>query len=178
MRCGTRAECEKWREAIATHIVEDFNSQYLQPVNLNDLVSNKNGQNSAKSISSSESKSSRSSSRSSSPGSSLTRSRNSNSSNSPHSTISRAFSLLNDNVRTIILDIGSSSIRAGFLFSDITLPQLFFPSVLAIDRTTREHIWGIEALRNKSNMQVTHPFRQDHRISKVCIEFLKIYHIF
>ena len=70
---------------------------------------------------------------------------------------------------TLIIDLGSCSVRAGVLAAQATLPLVFFPTVLATDRETRRHIWGAEALtpETRSTSTVTFPLRPTHRISKV-----------
>jgi len=78
-------------------------------------------------------------------------------------------SLLRD---TVIIDIGSSSTRAGLLYGSATLPQLYFPSALAIDRATRRHTWGAAALAPavRASSSVSYPVRQSHKISKYSMD--------
>lgn len=82
-------------------------------------------------------------------------------------------SLLRD---TLIIDIGSCSVRAGVLSSQATLPQVFFPTVMGTDRETRRHLWGADALSpdNRTSANISFPLRPSHRISKVT-RFLSLY---
>ncbi|XP_018019805.1 uncharacterized protein LOC108676261 [Hyalella azteca] len=73
---------------------------------------------------------------------------------------------------TLIIDIGSCSVRAGVLASQATLPQIFFPTVLATDRESRRQIWGAEALSPevRSSSSLSFPIRPSHRISKYTVD--------
>lgn len=70
---------------------------------------------------------------------------------------------------TLIIDIGSCSVRAGILSSQATLPQLFFPSVVATDRESRRQVWGQDALAPETRISgsLSFPMKPSHRISKV-----------
>ena len=70
---------------------------------------------------------------------------------------------------TIVIDIGSCSIRAGILASQPTLPQIFYPTVVATDRESRRQNWGHEALSPdvRSTSVLGFPIRPSHKISKV-----------
>ncbi|KAB7505523.1 putative actin-26 [Armadillidium nasatum] len=112
VRCPSRQEAERWKEALESHTYDDFTSQYIQPW--------------------------------------------------PRPTNP---TLLRD---TLVIDIGSCSVRAGVLASQPTLPQVFFPSVVATNRETKAQIWGIEALMPdiRSTSSISFPIRPSHKISK------------
>ncbi|KAF2365593.1 Pleckstrin domain [Trinorchestia longiramus] len=77
---------------------------------------------------------------------------------------------------TLIIDIGSCSIRAGVLASQATLPQVFFPTVLATDRESRRQYWGPEALSPevRSSSSISFPIRPSHRISKYTVDLTAV----
>nr|XP_042911412.1 actin [Parasteatoda tepidariorum] len=50
------------------------------------------------------------------------------------------------NKKVVVIDLGSSSIRAGILKSSPSLPQLFFPTVCAINKKSQKKIFGCGAL--------------------------------
>ena len=71
----------------------------------------------------------------------------------------------------IIIDLGSSSIRAGILSAhQATLPQIFFPSVAAVDKNTGQMIaFGTQAVMPdvRAHSTLIHPLRASSKISKV-----------
>ncbi|XP_063887293.1 serine-rich adhesin for platelets-like isoform X2 [Scylla paramamosain] len=73
---------------------------------------------------------------------------------------------------TIIVDIGSASIRAGVLASQATLPQVFIPSVVASGREGRGQVWGMDALAPdvRASSSLTFPIRPTHKISKYSVD--------
>ncbi|XP_066965937.1 uncharacterized protein [Macrobrachium rosenbergii] len=73
---------------------------------------------------------------------------------------------------TLIIDLGSCSVRAGVLASQATLPQVFFPSVVATERESRRQIWGFDALSPdvRSVSSVSFPVRPSHKISKYSVD--------
>ncbi|KAK4319682.1 hypothetical protein Pmani_009416 [Petrolisthes manimaculis] len=77
---------------------------------------------------------------------------------------------------TLVIDIGSSSIRAGVLASQATLPQLFMPSVVANSREGRRQVWGFDALAPdvRSTSTVTFPIRPSHKISKYSVDLSSV----
>ncbi|KAK3861535.1 hypothetical protein Pcinc_032523 [Petrolisthes cinctipes] len=77
---------------------------------------------------------------------------------------------------TLVIDIGSSSIRAGVLASQATLPQLFMPSVVANSREGRRQVWGFDALAPdvRSTSTVTFPIRPSHKISKFSVDLSSV----
>ncbi|XP_071514589.1 uncharacterized protein [Panulirus ornatus] len=73
---------------------------------------------------------------------------------------------------TLVIDIGSASIRAGVLASQATLPQVFLPSVVATDRESRRQVWGFDALSPdvRASSCVSFPIRPSHKISKYSVD--------
>ena len=96
--------------------------------------------------------------------------------------------------QVLVLDLGSSSIRAGILSSQSKhiqlkskgvlvmngrfagiLPQIFFPSVAAIDKNSGNFVaFGCQALLPEIRAQSTlvHPLRPSNKISKVSLLLL------
>ncbi|XP_050688581.1 uncharacterized protein LOC126981511 isoform X5 [Eriocheir sinensis] len=73
---------------------------------------------------------------------------------------------------TLIVDIGSASVRAGVLASQATLPQVFIPSVVASGREGRGQVWGMDALAPdvRANSSLTFPIRPTHKITKYSVD--------
>ncbi|KAK7071836.1 hypothetical protein SK128_000429, partial [Halocaridina rubra] len=73
---------------------------------------------------------------------------------------------------TLVIDLGSSSVRAGVLATQATLPQVFLPSVVATERESRRQIWGFDALSPdiRSVSSITFPIRPSHKISKYSVD--------
>eukprot|EP00118_Oscarella_pearsei_P001325 m.7147 g.7147 ORF g.7147 m.7147 type:complete len:1672 (+) comp17893_c0_seq1:82-5097(+) len=72
------------------------------------------------------------------------------------------------NLRAVIVDLGSSSIRAGIAYEN-AYPQMFFPSAIAIDkRESATRKLGIEALRPdvRDLCKVYYPFKPSSSINK------------
>lgn len=71
----------------------------------------------------------------------------------------------------ILIDIGSCSVRAGILCNQPTLPQVYFPTVCAKDRTTGEIVYGIEALRPsvRKNSTLKFPLKPSAKITKFTV---------
>uniref|UniRef100_T1ILG7 PH domain-containing protein n=1 Tax=Strigamia maritima TaxID=126957 RepID=T1ILG7_STRMM len=73
----------------------------------------------------------------------------------------------------LIIDLGSSSVRAGILCNQPTLPQIFFPTVSSIDRETAHRIYGAEALSptHKTSGSVNFPLRPSTKITRFSVDF-------
>ncbi|XP_042211572.1 uncharacterized protein LOC121858983 [Homarus americanus] len=73
---------------------------------------------------------------------------------------------------TLVIDLGSASVRAGILASQATLPQVFVPSVVATDRESRRQVWGYDALTPdvRASSCVSFPIRPSHKISKYSVD--------
>ncbi|KAL4226512.1 hypothetical protein ACF0H5_014497 [Mactra antiquata] len=82
--------------------------------------------------------------------------------------------------KVIIIDIGSSAIRAGILGERATLPQVFFPSIVAIHKQTREIIVGPDALKPdvRKVSTVLEPIQPTHKIDKFDIDMTVMKEIF
>ncbi|XP_041348280.1 uncharacterized protein LOC121367897 isoform X2 [Gigantopelta aegis] len=87
--------------------------------------------------------------------------------------------------KVVIIDMGSNAVRAGILGQRPTLPELFFPSVVAVHNTTSNMVVGMEAyfpgIRHKSKL--FHPIRATNKIDKFSIDerqmpavFSKVFH--
>ncbi|XP_052283896.1 uncharacterized protein LOC127880612 isoform X2 [Dreissena polymorpha] len=70
--------------------------------------------------------------------------------------------------KVIIIDIGTSGIRAGVLGERPTLPQVFFPSVVAIDKSTGKIIVGPHALKPevRQSSNVINPIQPTNKVDK------------
>ena len=73
--------------------------------------------------------------------------------------------------RVVIVDIGSCSVRAGVLGEIPSLPQLFFPTVVAVDQATQHEYVGFEvaAPAVRANCDIIFPVRPSIKIDKVHI---------
>ncbi|XP_069994038.1 uncharacterized protein [Penaeus vannamei] len=73
---------------------------------------------------------------------------------------------------TLVIDLGSCSVRAGVLASQATLPQLFLPSVVATERESRRQIWGYDALTPdvRAASTISFPVRPSHKITKYSVD--------
>jgi hypothetical protein len=91
---------------------------------------------------------------------------------------------------TIIIDLGSCSTRAGILctqgkrsvpfskfviklncfnFSTATLPQVFFPTIMAVDKLTKKKTFGADAMKPevRSTSSIHFPVKPSAKITKV-----------
>ncbi|CAL4061323.1 unnamed protein product [Meganyctiphanes norvegica] len=73
---------------------------------------------------------------------------------------------------TLVVDLGSASVRAGVLASNPTLPQLFFPSVVSTARGSKQQTWGFDSLSPdiRANSNISFPLRPSHKISKYSVD--------
>lgn len=76
----------------------------------------------------------------------------------------------------LIIDIGSCSVRAGILCNQPTLPQVYFPTVCAKDRTSGNTVYGKEALLPVSRFgaTVTFPLRPSAKITKFTVDLQSV----
>ncbi|KAF4523575.1 hypothetical protein B566_EDAN014323 [Ephemera danica] len=77
---------------------------------------------------------------------------------------------------TIIIDLGSSSIRAGILCTQPSLPQLFFPTIMAIDKISKKRTYGGEALRPdvRATSTLHYPVRPSAKITKYSVDLTAV----
>jgi hypothetical protein len=90
---------------------------------------------------------------------------------------------------TIIIDLGSCSTRAGILctqgmicaifhnsfitiicyFSTATLPQVFFPTIMAVDKLSKKKTFGADAMKPevRSTSSIHFPVKPSAKITKV-----------
>ncbi|KAK2718242.1 hypothetical protein QYM36_005533 [Artemia franciscana] len=73
---------------------------------------------------------------------------------------------------TLILDVGSCSIRAGILANQTTLPQLFIPSIVAKNKFNEIVAYGYEALKPNVRMSsfLKYPFRTSSGVDKYSLD--------
>ncbi|CAG0896009.1 unnamed protein product, partial [Darwinula stevensoni] len=111
LRCPSKKETERWRDAFLSHIVEDFSSTYVLPENI------------------------------------------------PKEP--RLFK------NTIVVDLGSTSTRAGILAHHPTLPQVFLPSVVSGTKVS-----GIKAYQPqaRSSNSLSFPIRPSSKINKYSMD--------
>ncbi|CAG5131460.1 unnamed protein product, partial [Candidula unifasciata] len=86
----------------------------------------------------------------------------------------------------VVIDLGSSAIRAGILGQQACLPELFFPSLVAVDKDSSKVVAvGRDALRPdiRHRYKVIHPIRPSNKVDQFNIEvhlmkaiFDKVFH--
>ncbi|XP_037070966.1 actin-like isoform X2 [Pollicipes pollicipes] len=74
--------------------------------------------------------------------------------------------------RCVVIDLGSSSIRAGVLHDQPALPQLFFPAVMVTSREGRQLTFGAAALRPevRATGVLSFPLRPSSKITKYSVD--------
>ncbi|KAK6993657.1 actin [Biomphalaria glabrata] len=75
----------------------------------------------------------------------------------------------NPDKSVVIVDLGSSAIRAGILGTQASLPDVFFPSILAVDRETGQVLAvGNDALKPdiRSKCKIIHPIRPSNKVDQ------------
>ncbi|XP_064633923.1 uncharacterized protein LOC135491742 isoform X4 [Lineus longissimus] len=74
--------------------------------------------------------------------------------------------------KVVIIDIGGASVRGGVIGMEPSLPQVFFPCVVAINKTTGEKVFGFDAfkpeIRSQSNL--IFPLRKSAHVDKVNLD--------
>jgi len=73
----------------------------------------------------------------------------------------------------LILDLGSSSVRAGVLSTQRSLPQIFLPSVAAVDKASGDFVaFGSQALlpQIRAGSTLVHPLKPSNKISKYMLD--------
>ncbi|ESO89889.1 hypothetical protein LOTGIDRAFT_164583 [Lottia gigantea] len=75
--------------------------------------------------------------------------------------------------KVLVVDMGSSAIRAGLLGEQASLPQLFFPCVASVNKTTGDIIVGADAYKpeNRSNSNLVYPVHPSNKIDKFTIDW-------
>ncbi|XP_067683181.1 uncharacterized protein [Haliotis asinina] len=70
--------------------------------------------------------------------------------------------------KVVIIDLGSTSVRAGILGDKATLPTLFFPSVVAVHKTTDDLVVGSDAYKPNVRLQsvISHPISPSNKVDK------------
>ncbi|XP_046406076.1 uncharacterized protein LOC124171003 isoform X2 [Ischnura elegans] len=73
---------------------------------------------------------------------------------------------------TIIIDLGSCSLRAGVLTTQPSFPQIFFPSVMAVHKETNERWYGLDAVSPvvRSESRMCFPIRPSAKITKYSVD--------
>ncbi|XP_043226846.1 uncharacterized protein LOC122383995 isoform X4 [Amphibalanus amphitrite] len=74
--------------------------------------------------------------------------------------------------RCVVIDLGSSSIRAGVLHEQPTLPQLFFPAAMVTSRDGGAPVFGSAALRPEARAggTLSFPLRPSSKITKHSVD--------
>ncbi|CAH1784937.1 unnamed protein product, partial [Owenia fusiformis] len=77
-------------------------------------------------------------------------------------------SLHHPSKKVLIIDLGSCSIRAGKLGNEPSLPEVFFPTIIAKNKQTGELVCGADAYKPaiRSNSDIIHPIRPSHKVDK------------
>ncbi|KAL8593719.1 hypothetical protein ACOMHN_021901 [Nucella lapillus] len=72
----------------------------------------------------------------------------------------------------VVIDMGSGAIRAGILGEKERLPQVFFPSVVAVDKDSGKKVVGMEAYHPsvRRNSTLVHPIRPSNRLDMFKID--------
>ncbi|KAG8234451.1 hypothetical protein J437_LFUL014197 [Ladona fulva] len=78
---------------------------------------------------------------------------------------------------TIVIDLGSCSLRAGILSSQPSLPQIFFPSVMAVHKETNEKRYGLDAMSPdiRFESRLSFPIRPSAKIAKYSVNLEGFY---
>ncbi|XP_071453407.1 uncharacterized protein [Hetaerina americana] len=73
---------------------------------------------------------------------------------------------------TLIIDLGSCSLRAGVLTTQPSLPQIFFPSVMAVHKESSERWFGFDAVSPdvRSESKMFFPIRPSAKITKYSVD--------
>ncbi|XP_071081658.1 uncharacterized protein [Haliotis cracherodii] len=68
----------------------------------------------------------------------------------------------------VIIDLGSTSVRAGILGDQATMPALFFPSVVAVHKTTDALVVGSDAYKPSVRHEsvLSHPISPSNKVDK------------
>lgn len=82
--------------------------------------------------------------------------------------------------RVVVIDMGSGGIRAGILGEKESLPQVFFPSVVAVDKETGKLVVGKDAYRPdvRKNATLLHPIRPSNKVDQFNIDVVMMTAIF
>ena len=83
--------------------------------------------------------------------------------------------------RTLVIDIGGSSVRAGVATTMPTLPKLFFPSVMAIEHLNEQAMYfGMDtfAAEVRSRCRLSHPMVPTQKIDTYTIDQIALQGIF
>ncbi|XP_064607128.1 uncharacterized protein LOC135471735 isoform X1 [Liolophura sinensis] len=82
--------------------------------------------------------------------------------------------------KVVIIDIGSASVRAGILGKEASLPQVFFPTVVAKKTSSGECVVGFDAyrpdIRNQSTLH--YPIRPSVKVDKFNIDMSLLPYVF
>ncbi|XP_052781664.1 POTE ankyrin domain family member J-like [Mya arenaria] len=81
-------------------------------------------------------------------------------------------SMPNPKKKVIIVDIGSSGIRAGILGERPTLPQVYFPSVVAVNKESGHIVVGPDAFKPevRHTSDVVYPIQPTNKVDKFNID--------
>ena len=77
----------------------------------------------------------------------------------------------------IVVDLGGSSVRAGFCADSPCLPMLFFPSLMAVNPdNTQEKYFGFDALKEevRKSCNIYNPLLVSHSIDKYSIDLVAL----
>ncbi|XP_022669655.1 uncharacterized protein LOC111253835 isoform X2 [Varroa destructor] len=86
---------------------------------------------------------------------------------------------LSSHKRCLVLDLGSCSVRAGILMDQATLPQVYFPSFLAIDKTSKRAYFGEDALNEniRKNCRLIFPLASVDKVTKLTMDTTYLTHL-
>eukprot|EP00095_Tigriopus_kingsejongensis_P001858 snap_masked-scaffold1139_size60066-processed-gene-0.2 protein:Tk01858 transcript:snap_masked-scaffold1139_size60066-processed-gene-0.2-mRNA-1 annotation:"hypothetical protein LOTGIDRAFT_164583" len=83
--------------------------------------------------------------------------------------------------QTLVIDIGGSSVRAGVASKVPSLPQLFFPSVMAVDHQQEcSKYFGMDAFAKeiRTRSKLSHPMVPSHNVDKYTVDQTALQGIF
>ncbi|XP_055958179.1 uncharacterized protein LOC126827515 [Patella vulgata] len=78
--------------------------------------------------------------------------------------------------KVLVIDMGSSAIRAGLLGEHASLPQMFFPCTAAVNKTNGDIVIGVDAYHPdvRCNSNLIHPVHPSNKIDKESIAIFTI----
>ena len=77
----------------------------------------------------------------------------------------------------IVIDLGGSSVKAGICGPEVSLPQVFFPSIMAVHpRHSHEKYFGFDAIKPeiRSVCKLSHPLLPSPKVDKYSVDLVAL----
>ena len=77
----------------------------------------------------------------------------------------------------IVIDLGGSSVRAGICGPDVYMPQVFFPSIMAVHPShSHEKYFGFDAIKPeiRSHCKLSHPLLPSKKVDKYSVDLVAL----